>query len=224
MALTSAQKLIIAIALLVILAGVFVMSLKGPRVSGESVEMLIQQQPAPEIVVHIVGEVKQPGLYHLSAGDRVADAIKIAGGFAEDADLATVNLAAVLDDGQQITVGKIVGEGSAPAHEQPVESPEQAGQKTEPPTSAPAPETPLQPHAQGRQASQPPGLYPGRQISINRAQPQELELLPGIGPELAKRICYYRYEHGGFSSVDELLKVRGIGQDTLEQIKPYITL
>jgi len=211
---------------LVILAGVFIMSLKVPRVSGESVEMLVQQQPPPEIVVHIVGEVKQPGLYHLSAGDRVGDAINIAGGFAKDADLATVNLAAVLDDGQQITVGKLVAQGSPPAPAQPVEGPEQPqpGQQTEPPTSAPAPETPLQPHAQGQQASQPPGLYPGRQISINRDQPEELELLPGIGPELAKRICYYRHEYGGFSSVDELLKVKGIGQDKLEQIKPYITL
>ena len=213
-----------AIVLLVILAGVFIMSLKSPRVSGEPVEMLIQRQQPPAIVVHIVGGVKQPGLYRLSAGDRVANAIEAAGGFAEDADLATVNLAAVLDDGQQITVGKLVGEGSPPAPEQPVERTEQPGQQTELPTSAPAPETPLQPHVQGQQALQPPGLYPGQKISINGAQPQELELLPGIGPALAKRICYYRYEHGGFSSVDELLEVKGIGQDTLEQIKPYIAL
>jgi len=215
-----------AIVLLVILAGVFIMSLKGPRVGDEPVEMLIQQQPLPEIVVHIVGEVKRPGLYRLSAGDRVADAIKAAGGFDDDADLATVNLAAVLDDGQQITVARLAAEGSPPASEQPVEGPEQPqpGQQTEPPTAARAPEAPLQPHAQDQQALQPPSLNPGHKISINRAQLQELELLPGIGPELAKRICYYRYERGGFSSVDELLKVKGIGQDKLEQIKPYITL
>jgi len=214
------------VGLLALLAGVFIMSLKSPRGSGQAAELLIEQQPPPEIVVHIVGEVKQPGLYHLTAGDRIADAIKAAGGFAEDADVATVNLAAVLDDGQQITVGKLVGESPAPGAEQPVEIPEppQPGPQTEPATGAGASEPLLPAEAQGQQGLPSPGLHPGRKISLNRAQPQELELLPGIEPQLAKNICYYRHEHSGFRSVEELLEVKGIGRETLAQIKPYLTL
>src|SRR5665648_1206343 len=59
---------------------------------------------APEIVVHVVGEVLQPGLVHLPAGARLADAIDAAGGAGPEADLAAINLARVLTDGEQVVV------------------------------------------------------------------------------------------------------------------------
>ncbi len=57
-----------------------------------------------EVVVHVVGEVLNPGVVHLSAGSRVADALAAAGGAAGPADLAAVNLARVLTDGEQLVV------------------------------------------------------------------------------------------------------------------------
>jgi competence protein ComEA len=65
----------------------------------------VSQAPAhPILVVHVVGEVRRPGLYRLREGARIADAVRRAGGAAPGADLAAVNLAAPLVDGIQILV------------------------------------------------------------------------------------------------------------------------
>lgn len=62
------------------------------------------------------------------------------------------------------------------------------------------------------------------QININTASYEEIEALPGIGPQKASDILKYRETHGPFQSIDDLLKVNGIGEKTLQQIRPYITL
>lgn len=67
----------------------------------------------PELVVHIVGEVRRPGLYRLRDGARIADAVRRAGGAKHDADLAAVNLAAPLVDGIQILVPSRAVPGAA---------------------------------------------------------------------------------------------------------------
>lgn len=59
---------------------------------------------AAQLYVHVSGSVVSPGLYALSADARVADAIAAAGGFADDADVASVNLARKVDDGEQVIV------------------------------------------------------------------------------------------------------------------------
>lgn len=61
-------------------------------------------------------------------------------------------------------------------------------------------------------------LRDGRTLDVNRATEAELELLPRIGPALAKRIVEAR----PFASVDELVRVRGIGARTLEQLRPLV--
>lgn len=59
-------------------------------------------------------------------------------------------------------------------------------------------------------------------ININTATAEELdEALPGIGETKAKRIVEYREAAGGFDSVDELINVSGIGEKTLENLRPY---
>jgi competence protein ComEA len=60
-----------------------------------------------QIFVHVVGQVKQPGIYGLEAGSRLVDAIFAAGGFGEGADEASINLARALSDGEQVLVLKI---------------------------------------------------------------------------------------------------------------------
>ncbi len=59
---------------------------------------------AAEVVVHVVGQVRRPGVVHLPAGSRVTDALDAAGGATAEADLAAVNLARVLADGEQVVV------------------------------------------------------------------------------------------------------------------------
>jgi competence protein ComEA len=72
------------------------------------------------LVVHVAGEVRDPGVYELPAGSRVTDAVERAGGATADALVDSINLAAKLADGQQVIVparadGPVgVGEGSAP--------------------------------------------------------------------------------------------------------------
>lgn len=71
--------------------------------------------PAPAtIFVHVAGWVRRPAVYELRQGDRVIDAIRMAGGAKGGADLTMVNLAALLTDGQQIVVFKRGAAGAAP--------------------------------------------------------------------------------------------------------------
>lgn len=59
-------------------------------------------------------------------------------------------------------------------------------------------------------------------LNINTASVEDLQTLPNIGPQMAKRIVQYRNENGNFDKVDALTDVRGIGEKTLEKLKPYV--
>lgn len=61
-------------------------------------------------------------------------------------------------------------------------------------------------------------------VNINLATTQELESLPQVGPALAKRIVDFRETHGAFKSVDDLLKVQGIGEKILAKLRDRVTV
>lgn len=69
-----------------------------------------------------------------------------------------------------------------------------------------------------------PGAPGGPLVNINTADQTELESLPEVGPVTAQAIIAWRTEHGAFSAVDELLEVDGIGDATLGQLAPYVTV
>ena len=155
----------------------------------------------PEIVVHVMGAVKSPGVYHLSADARVHEAIQKAGGKTDQADLHSLNLAAKMRDGEQIYVPEIR------------QTPD-VGQ-TIPTSSSSA--APPQPSVRRSASSD------GSRININTATFQELQTLRGIGPTMAQRIIEYRQTSGRFATVDDLTNVKGVGEKTLEKIRDSIT-
>ena len=70
----------------------------------------------------------------------------------------------------------------------------------------------------------PPGVTTGPLVNLNTATITELDTLPEVGPVTAQAILAWREEHGGFTAVDELLEVDGIGDATLERLAPLVTV
>lgn len=109
------------VALVVVLAGlgiaVFATAVT-PRGSSQVIAPGADESAAPfasaTIYVHILGEVRRPGLYALRDGDRAVDAVAAAGGFTEAADAAGLNLARVVSDGEQIVVPAMGAVTAAP--------------------------------------------------------------------------------------------------------------
>ena len=65
---------------------------------------------------------------------------------------------------------------------------------------------------------------PEKKININSASSEELQTLPRIGPQVAKRIIDFREKNGKFKRIEELMKVRGIGEKTFAGLKDRITI
>jgi competence protein ComEA len=143
------------------------------------------------IYVHVAGAVRRPGLLRLPEGSRVAEAVDRAGGPARRADLAGVNLAAKLEDGQQVIV--------------PVRGAAGAGAAVQGAAAGVAP-------GSAAVGSAPPGSAGVPKLSLGVATVEQLDQLDGIGPTLAQRIVEYRTAHGGFRSLGELREVEGIGE------------
>ncbi len=59
-------------------------------------------------------------------------------------------------------------------------------------------------------------------VNVNTATSDQLQLLPRIGPALAERIIDFREVNGPFQNADELVAVKGIGEKSLENLKPYV--
>lgn len=144
------------------------------------------------IVVDVAGAVGAPSLVTLQEGARVGDAIEAAGGFAADADAARVNRAAKLQDGQQVYVPRVGEAGGVGA----------AG----PGVDATAPDT----------------TSDGGPVNINLAGEADLDALPGVGPSTARAIVEDREANGPFSTIEDLMRVSGIGEKKFEKLKSSI--
>ena len=82
----------------------------------------------------------------------------------------------------------------------------------------------------GTVAAAPPGAKTAPEaarsgsVDLNSASEEQLQEVPGIGPSLAKKIVEFRKENGPFKTVEDLLKVRGIGEKSLERLRPHVSV
>ena len=146
------------------------------------------------VIVHITGEVKNPGLKKLKDGSRIEDAINAAGGLTEEADLTNINLAQILEDGTKIKIPNI--KNTEKEDEQITE------------------EILINSNSN----------KPSKLININTATKNELESLPGIGESIATQIIEYRAKNGRFKKIEEIKNVTGIGESKYNKIKDYIKI
>jgi competence ComEA-like helix-hairpin-helix protein len=65
-------------------------------------------------------------------------------------------------------------------------------------------------------------LGPPTRIDINTAEAYELELLPGIGPKTAEAIIFDREKSGAYRHLEDLTRVNGIGNKTVESLRPHL--
>ena len=76
--------------------------------------------------------------------------------------------------------------------------------------------------AQASSSPAPPPAKTPAQLDINRATAEDFATLPGIGPELARRIVAFREKHGPFRRIEDLMVIRGMGRKKWRAIRPYI--
>jgi len=152
--------------------------------------------------VHVVGEVANPGLYEVDAGSRVQAAIDAAGGFTNEANQGSVNLAREIVDGEQIVVASKSASASGAAGAGSAGSVGAASSGSSSSAS----------NASG-------GL-----VNINTADVAGLSSLSGIGEATAKKIIADREKNGPFKTTKDITRVSGIGDKKYEAIKDSITV
>jgi competence protein ComEA len=178
---------------------------------------LLTYRPAPVIItinppppsatpkpirVYVTGAVSSdPKTVELAAGSRVEEAIAAAGGPSTEADLAQINLARILSDGEQIVV---------PAKVKPGEPTAQAI------TSGNSGNTGAAPSATPKGKPTESKASPENPVNVNTADLVELQRLPGVGPVLAQKIIDYRNQHGPFKKLNDLNNVSGVGPSKMQ--------
>ena len=176
-------------------------------------------RPKP-LFVDVAGAVRRPSLYRLPPGSRVMQALLAAGGPAAGADMDAVNLAQPVTDGEKVFVPK---RGAAPAAlPHPPMSATAAAEKA--PASPAAPSAVKSAKGSGGSRAGKMSADSGEQVGLNTATAEQLQRIPGVGPSMAARIVAYRQQAGGFSKVEDLTLVTGIGPKKYAKIAPFVTL
>lgn len=159
----------------------------------------IPQSEESIIYIDIKGAVNRPGLYQLSEGSRMVDAIEAAGGLTTEADDRTINLAEKLLDQQKIIVYT-----ESEIAEQLMQEDRDNLLDRDYHLSSPS--------------------VASQKININIATVEELQTLPNIGPKKAQAIIEYRQTNGSFQTIDQIKEIKGIGEKTYEELANLISV
>ena len=152
-----------------------------------------------KVSVYICGAVCNEGVYELNPDCRIQDALKMAGGYTDDAVRGYINLAEKLVDGERIYFPH-EGELDDTSVMKETSNPQYLG-------------VPEAVNSDGTE-----------KINLNTADKETLMKLSGIGERKAEDIIAYRESHGGFTSIDELTNVSGIGSSTFSKLEDMITV
>lgn len=166
------------------------------------------------VTVQLSGAVLHPGVYTLSAASRVSDAVELAGGTSDTANVENLNLARRLKDGEAIIIPTRVPTGTPRPALSPSPLPSSTGAQSTTPTAPASP---------ARNLSPVPTRVAGK-VNINTASLAELDTLPHIGPALGQRIIDYRMQNGSFQAIEDIKLVKGIGDAIFDEIKDRITI
>ena len=153
--------------------------------------------------VDIKGAIKVPQVVPVTPGMRVHDVVEMAGGVTGEADQSRVNLAQLVTDQMVIYVPKV-------------------GEEVSPSTEALVADSKVTESAVSESSGD--GTSDGDLVNINTADTTMLQTLSGIGEKRAADIINYRETNGLFETVDDLDQVSGIGEKTMEKLRPLITV
>lgn len=153
--------------------------------------------------VDIKGAIKVPQVVPVTPGMRVHDVVEMAGGVTGEADQSQVNLAQLATDQMVIYVPKV-------------------GEEVSPSTEALVADSKVTESAVSESSGD--GTSDGDLVNINTADTTMLQTLSGIGEKRAADIINYRETNGLFETVDDLDQVSGIGEKTMEKLRPLITV
>ncbi len=167
----------------------------SPAVEGSAATASAPEAPPAPLVVSVSGKVHRPGLVEVPEGARVADVLEAAGGALPGTDLAGLNLARRVVDGEQVAVGVPPAPDAAP----------HAAPDAAPPGAA-------------------AGGGPAGPVDLNTATAGQLDTLPGVGPVTAQRILEWRTRNGRFVRVEQLREVEGIGERRFSQLRELVTV
>lgn len=162
-------------------------------------EQANNESKSTKIYVDISGAVKQPGVYQLPEGSRLFDLLKQAGGLTEDAAIQTVNQAMIIQDQQKIII--LTQNQAQSIDTENINNNGYLEEKSDEKSSKEA-----------------------GKININQADLTQLQQLSGIGEKKAQAIIDYRNENGSFKTIEDLAKVTGIGEKTVEKLRDSITI
>lgn len=168
----------------------------------------IETDDSQSFVVYVSGYVNNPGVYELSAGSRVIDAIDAAGGYSKEAYDNYLNLASLIADGQMIYV---------PSEEEIESGSIERGVASGADGSGAGGVTGGNGGGNGGNSSD-----SGTLVNINQASKEELMTLPGIGESKADKIIAYREANGRFNSPEGIMEISGIKDGLYNKIKDKI--
>ena len=213
------KQIILGIIIFIIIGGIvgFFIYKNKDKLKSKKEDIVVEKKLAKKkeevidkIQVDIKGQINYPGIYKVDSNLRVMDVIKLAGDLTENADTSVINLSKKVTDEMVIIIyskDEVADFKKTKEIEKQVE--ERCVQKDE--------------NSLVNDACINSSFSNGK-VNINTASIDELKNLTGIGEKKAKDIISYREKNGSFNSIEDIMKVSGIGESSFAQIKEDITV